>query len=307
MRLKSKGFTLIEVLVAMILILLLGIALARGVLALIQYNLKVQIREKAIEVVNSWSAFIESLPYDSWVISPGENSEDPQGAGGNALYCFDCVFRRGFCDTVPRNWRYNTPCSDPNDPNCFYCSFMDPFYTPPFSQTNRPYDADGDGIIALLDPYHLNNNCRSGEATCSEENMKYRFPSWFIAGTLRLLPDWGQGSQDCVCRLGNCPQNFRIGNSWTSADGSRNFRMDSNRALGGMKCTYELRRGVSEAGVAWQGTHMKVHVGITVQHYFHINNPVRESGKAIGIIAWYFDPVDKNYRAVNTIVYKERP
>lgn len=45
-RLKNKkGFTIIEVLIAAVIILLLGIALAKGILDLIQYRLRVQVRQ----------------------------------------------------------------------------------------------------------------------------------------------------------------------------------------------------------------------------------------------------------------------
>ena len=301
-RLKNKkGFTVIEVLIAAVIILLMGIALAKGILDLIQQRLRIQVRQTAIQAVETWASYIEALPYDSWVINPGENSEDPPGKGGNAFYCYDCAFNRGFCDKNPRDWS--------NTGKQFYCSFMDPNYTPPFSATNTPYDDDRDGIISLLDPYYLRNDCREGQATCDEQERKYRYPSWYIAGHLRFLPDWGQGSSDCACRLGNCinTQNCRVGSGWTSWDGSWNFRI-SQSCMGGLKCVYEVRRGVSGGGVGWNpGAGDRVFVGMTVINYYYVNNPVRPAGKAIGIIAWYFDPVDKGYRAVNKIVFKERP
>ena len=270
----KKGFSLIEVLIAAVVILFIGIALAKGILDLIQQRLRVQVRQTAIQAVETWASYIEALPYDSWVINPGENSEDPAGVGGNAFYCYDCAFNMGFCDKNPRDWS--------NTGKKFYCSFMDPNYLP-----NRPYDSDGDGIIALLDPYDGVNDCNQGQATCDEQERKYRDPSRYIAEHLRFLPDWGQGSSNCACRLGNCI---------------------NTSGLGGLKCVYEVRRGISGGGVGGNSSAGdRVFIGMTVINYYYVNNPVRPAGKAIGIIAWYFDPVDKSYRAVNKIVFKERP
>ncbi len=291
----KRGFSLVEILIASVIILLIGIALAKGILDLIQQRLRVQVRQTAIQAVENWASYIEALPYDSWIINPGENSEDAGGSGGNALYCGGCAFNRGLCDKNPRDWS--------GTGNQFYCSFMDPNYLP-----NRPYDSDADGIIALLDPYHGVNDCSSGQANCNEQERKYRYPSWYIAGHLRFLPDWGQGSSDCVCRLGNCinTSECRV-HSWQSSDGSMNFSIDQN-CMGGLKCVYEVRRGISGGGVGWNSSAGdRVFIGMTVINYYHVNNPVRPAGKAIGIIAWYFDPVDKGYKAVNKIVFKERP
>ena len=78
----EKGFSLVELLIAMVIILFLGVALARVVIELIRYDMSIKARQTAIQAVESWASFIDSLPYNSWIISPGENSEDPNGAGG---------------------------------------------------------------------------------------------------------------------------------------------------------------------------------------------------------------------------------
>lgn len=304
----KKGFTIIELLVAMIIILFLGIALAKGVLELIRLDMRIKARQTAAQVVESWASFIEALPYDSWIISPGENNEDPPMAGGNALYCYDCAYNRAFCSIQARDWRNWTInsgqeppiCNPQTDQHCFYCAFFEPGYAP---YGFKVYDSDDDGIVALIDPYHGNNNCREGESNCNEENMKYRFPSWYLADHLRLLPDWGQGSDDCACRLGHCRTDCRIGSGWTRWDGSWYFRIDKN-CLGGLKCTYEVSR---RGGVSWSSAPgNKVYVGITIINYFDLRSPTNPLGKAIGIIAWYFDPIDKRYRAFTKVVFKER-
>jgi len=304
----EKGFSLVELLIAMVIILFLGVALARGVIELIRYDMRIKARQTAIQAVERWASFIESLPYNSWIISPGENSEDPNGAGGNALYCYDCAYNRAFCSIEPKKWEGWTinsgqdppTCNPQTDQNCYYCAFMDPNYTPLGSKV---YDSDEDGIIALIDPYHGNNNCKQGEQNCGDNDKKFNYPSWYLAGYLRFLPDWGQGSDDCACRLGNCRTNCRIGSGWTSWDGSLNFRVDKD-CLGGLKCTYEVSR---REGISWSSAPgNKVYVGMTVINYFDLRVPTNQLGKAIGIIAWYFDPIDKNYRAVTKIVFKER-
>ncbi|MFN3599581.1 MAG: prepilin-type N-terminal cleavage/methylation domain-containing protein [Aquificaceae bacterium] len=212
---RIKGFTLIEVLIAMVVILFLGIALAKAVLDLVLLNQRVKVRQTAIQVAETWASYIEALPYESWIINPGENSEDPPNAGGNALYCYDCAFNTGLCSELRegKDWS-NNDCQ-----GNYTCSFFDPCYTPPYG-TGRPYDTDNDGVVALFDPYHGNNNCKDGANSCEDSDKKYRYPSWYLAGHLRLLPDWGQGSDDCACRLGKCPTSYRIGQGWVSWDGS---------------------------------------------------------------------------------------
>lgn len=300
--LRKKGFTLIELLVAMVIILFLGIALARGVLELIRLDMRIKARQTAQQVVESWASYIQALPFDSWVINPGEQDcQDPAGAGCHSFYCHDCSHNRSFCDQRKRRWTGwypNMPppaiCND-DDTSCYYCYFMDPnvWY----------YDMDGDGLINLLDPYHGNNDCGDGNQTC-DKPTKYERPSWYLAGHLRFAPDWGQGSDDCACRLGNCPQAYRVGNAWTSWDGSFNYRINKQH-LNNLKCTYQVARS---GGVAWQyAPGNKVYVGITVINYAHLNNPTAIVGKAIGIIAWYFDPIDHKYRAYTKIVFKEKP
>ncbi|MFN4320387.1 MAG: hypothetical protein ACK4FY_07995, partial [Aquificaceae bacterium] len=165
-------------------------------------------------------------------------------------------------------------------------------------------------IVDLYDPYTGNNDCATGQPApgkdrCTEEdgNMKYRYPTWFLEGHLRLAPDWGQGSDDCACRLGNCPDE-RIGSPWTSWDGSFNYRI-GKRYLNNLKCTYQVGKS---GGVSWQSAPgNKVYVGITVINYARPENPNTIVGKAIGIVAWYFDPIDHRYRAYTKVVFKEKP
>lgn len=288
---SNKGFSMIELLISTAIILLVGIGLAKGVLDLTRYNLRVQLNQLANQTVQSWTTYIKSIPYNSWIINPDPNDTP----GGSDLYCFDCAFNKGFCSLKKKVW--------PGGSEEHFCSFFDPNYSP--FGSGKPFDQDNDGIIALYDPYYLNNNCKDGSSSCSSENKKYRFPSWYLAGWLRFQPDWGQGSSDCACRLGNCAEGV-VGSSWTSYDGSRNFRI-SETALGGLKCTYELKRGVSSAGISWNPSYLKVYVGMTIINYYFEENPAREIGKAIGIVAWYFDPITYDYKAVYSTVFKERP
>lgn len=293
-RTTSKGFTIIEVFVASLIVLFLGIGLAKGILDLMRYNLKIKLKQVAVESVEKWANYIRGVPYDSWIISP-DPTESP---GGGDLYCYDCAFNRGFCDKQKRNWLSNQQCSNPNDPNCYFCSFMDPNYT---VSGEKPYDKDGDGVIAIIDPYSGNNNCKDGAGTCSDSDMKYRYPTWYMAGWMRFLPDWGQGSSDCACRLGNC-RNYIY--EWQSYDLSKNYRIPSQH-LGDLQCVYQLSR---YGGLTWNpSVANKVFVGMGIINYYYVKNPVREAGKAIGIVAWYFDPIDKRYTAVTKIVFKERP
>ncbi len=301
---KNKGFSLIEVLVAMVMILLLGIALAKGVLEIMRLHLRSKLKQTAVQVVETWASYMESLPYNSWILNPDPN-EQP---GGADHYCYDCAFNRGYCDKEKRNWQTNQVCNNSNDPNCYYCSFMDPNYTPPFANIARPYDADNDNIVAIIDPYYGNNDCKDGATSCGESDMKYNSPTAHLAGWMRFLPYWGQGqgSSDCACRLGNC--RHTVEGPWYSYDNSPNYRVDANQ-IGGLKCTYELGKGTSgpDSDLRRAGAADRVFVGMGIINYYYYKNPVKEAGKAIGIVAWYFDPIDKRYRAVNKIVFKERP
>ncbi len=305
-RTVKKGFTLVELLVSMVIILFLGIALARGILELLRLDMRIKARQTAQQVVQSWASYIQALPFDSWVINPGEQDcQDPAGTGCHAFYCYDCSHNRSFCDKDKRRWTGWSPNNPPppicDDSDCYYCYFMDP--------TVWTYNMDEDNIINLYDPYQGNNDCNAGQATCDDENMKYLYPSWYLAGHLRFAPDWGQGSDDCACRLGNCPQAYRIGNPWTSYDGPDNYTRSYNYRIGkqylnNLKCTYQVGKS---GGVAWeQAPGNKVYVGISVINYAHLKNPTAIVGKAVGIIAWYFDPIDKRYRAYTKIVFKER-
>ncbi|MFN3976481.1 MAG: prepilin-type N-terminal cleavage/methylation domain-containing protein [Aquificaceae bacterium] len=304
-KLSKKGFTLVELLVAMVIILFLGIGLAKGVLELIKLDMRIKARQTAQQVVESWASYIQALPFNSWVINP------------NLLYySSDHLFNRSLCDQNRRLWSsWNNPpnpppppkcCKDPNDPNCTscnspdcilctnypdydkcisnctYCSFMAPDVE---VSITYPYDNDRDGILDIYDPYTGDNNCRKGEdePACKDENgryrdeyMKYRYPTWYLTEHLRLAPD--QGSDNCACRLGNRQENIPL------------------------KCTYQVGKS---GGVSWDpAPGNKVYVGITVINYAHLQNPTAIVGKAIGIVAWYFDPIDKKYRAYTKVVFK---
>lgn len=373
----KRGFTLLELLIATTIILMLGIGLARGILEMIQLNMKIQARQRAVEVVQSWASYIESLPFDSWIINPRMGDpNDPPGVGSNALYCFDCAFNRAFCDTERRQWDNPTAgatptctgggtpscptlsctsghaicptggmpfcdgatprcilypsCTNPNDPNCTYCNFMAPGFRTPWGPT-RIFDSDNDNIVALLDPYHGPNNCKNASVDCTlDENRKYRNASHSLAGHLRIKPVWGgSGGNNCACRLGNCSADARTGTQWgsddagsrpdetnlpcynssdpTTANNSCNYEINPNR-LGNMRCTYQIFRTEPQGQVGrGQGSYSNIYVGLTVINYFNPNNPITPAGKAIGIVAWYFDPVDREYRSANTVVFKEAP
>ena len=48
----------------------------------------------------------------------------------------------------------------------------------------------------------------------------------------------------------------------------------------------------------------RIYTGITTAR---ITNGPLESGVAVGIITWYFDPVSNKYKFVHTLVFKEKP
>lgn len=290
---NQKGFSLVEALISGLVIMFVGISLAKGILDLTRYKMRLELNRLAIDVAQSWANYINSLSYDSWVISP-DPSERP---GGGDLYCFDCAFNKAICSSQKKDWS--------NSGKEYYCSFYDPNYSP-LNNGNKPFDADRDGIIAYHDPYYGNNNCKDGSQNCSKQDKKYFFPSWYLAGWIRFQPDWGQGSSDCVCRLGNCDESSRVGSGWTSWDGSYNYRIGS-QYLGGLKCTYEVKKGISGAGISWNPNLYKVYVGMVVIKYYDENNLVNELGKAIGIVVWYFDPITLDYKAVYQTVHKEKP
>lgn len=71
---NKKGYTLIELLVASIIIILISIGFMRGILFYIDYSLSQKMKDKATEVSRNFSQYIDKLSYNDSLISPTLNS-----------------------------------------------------------------------------------------------------------------------------------------------------------------------------------------------------------------------------------------
>jgi len=67
---NKKGYTLIELLVASIIIILISIGFMRGILFYIDYSLSQKMKDKATEVSKNFSQYIDKLSYNDLLISP---------------------------------------------------------------------------------------------------------------------------------------------------------------------------------------------------------------------------------------------
>lgn len=291
----KKGFTIVEVLVASVILFLTGAALLAGFLQYTQQAMRAQTKRLAEETANQVADYIKSLPYDHWILNP----KDPPGTPVWAqLYCYDCAFNRAFCYSDSRNFS-GTGCDIRNPSASQKCSFLCPDWEI-FGQ--KPFDADEDGVPAIFDPYHGPNDCQT-DAPCSEPN-KWTTPTWYIAGTLRVGPDWLTGTSFCRCFIGNC----RTGFSNDSPEAPVEYDSGGGRTYNRLeflpiRCAYSY----TPIQTIWFYKPMTVYVGFTVINYADAIDPVSHIGRAVGVVAWWFDPVDKRYRSVTKLVIVPNP
>lgn len=65
MKLNKQGYTIIELLIAMLILLFFMIGLLQGVLFYIRYTTEIKLKDQASILVNDWSNYLNTLPYDS--------------------------------------------------------------------------------------------------------------------------------------------------------------------------------------------------------------------------------------------------
>lgn len=65
MELNKQGYTIIELLIAMLILLFFMIGLLQGVLFYIRYTTEIKLKDQASILVNDWSNYLNTLPYDS--------------------------------------------------------------------------------------------------------------------------------------------------------------------------------------------------------------------------------------------------
>ncbi|ADC88676.1 hypothetical protein Thal_0038 [Thermocrinis albus DSM 14484] len=274
---KRHGFTILEILVATLIIMLVGIALLTGILQYNRYSMKVQAKREAEKILQSMADYIRSLPYDSWLLNPNDQLH----------YCNDCIYNRAFCDAQQGS-----------------CSFMQP---------SGGFDPDGDGLPSIMDPYYGNNNCKQvvlnqqGNINCESfgASYKYRGPTENMAGWLRLVPDFLSGTSFCRCALGNCKKSDGTDAPLVAQIGSGTYY--NNLDFLPIRCYYEFNTGQPVGGSVWTGKTLSMYAGMVVVNYTTPKAPVTIVGKAIGVIVWWFDPVDHNYRYVYKIIFREKP
>jgi type II secretory pathway pseudopilin PulG len=124
---NKKGFTIIELLIAFVILFILMIGFLRGILFYVDYQINNGLKNKASEIALRMSSQIQTARFNPTA-----------GCDGNNTNPFLCDV--GY--TYPYNWR-SSWCDGGN------CTFEDP-------------DSDGDGIADFYDPYSgLNGNFRT--------------------------------------------------------------------------------------------------------------------------------------------------
>ena len=292
-----RGFTIVEVLVASIILLLTGTALVVGFLEYTRQAMRAQTKRLAEEVASQVADYIKSLPYDHWLLNP----QDPPGTPDWAkLYCHDCAFNRSFYYSDNRSFS-GSACDQRNQNIQQRCSFLCPDWE---ILGQRPFDKDNDGIPSIFDPYHGPNDCQTDQP-CQEPN-KWQTPTWYLAGTLRVGPDWLTGTTYCRCLIGNCRTGFDNNSPEAQAEyiePSGAGRTYNRLEFLPIRCTYSY----TPIQTIWYYKPMTVYVGLTVINYADASVPVKHIGKAVGVVAWWFDPVDHRYRSITKLVMVPNP
>lgn len=119
---NKKGFTLIELLVATILLLIVIVGFLRGLLFYIQYSVREQTKNRAVEIMREIASMVESMPYCDDGVADCRNP-----------------FLRAYSGYAVSDWQ-NATCDITGQ-----CSFE-----------NR--DRDNDGLKDFREPYDGNNN-----------------------------------------------------------------------------------------------------------------------------------------------------
>lgn len=65
MKINNNGYTLLELLVAMIILIFFMIALLQGILFYIKYTTEIKLKDQTSILVNDWSNYLNTLPYDT--------------------------------------------------------------------------------------------------------------------------------------------------------------------------------------------------------------------------------------------------
>lgn len=120
-KLNSKGFTIIELLIAMLFLMFVMIGFLRGVLTYIQFSLDARMKDTASKAIRDWSGYLESLPYNASLISPDPYPNSSNNWGNASIECYD-------------------------QNNCTS-----------FKITAEDTNSDGDNISDFYDPYNGNN------------------------------------------------------------------------------------------------------------------------------------------------------
>lgn len=85
----SKGFTIIELLIAMLLIMFVMIGFLRGVLYYIQFSLDARMKDTVSKAIRNWSGYLESLPYNANLISPNPYPNSLNNWDNSSIECYD--------------------------------------------------------------------------------------------------------------------------------------------------------------------------------------------------------------------------
>ncbi len=72
----SKGFTIIELLIAMLLLMFVMIGFLGSLLNYIKFSLDARMKDTASKAIRDWSGYLESLPYNATLISPSTYTWD---------------------------------------------------------------------------------------------------------------------------------------------------------------------------------------------------------------------------------------
>lgn len=141
-----------------------------------------------------------------------------------------------------------------------------------------PYASDGSGVQSIL--YVNNSNWNS--ITCSSNSCSFfetetdfydigsptvTNPINGLSSNLRLYPSSDNVNAQCNCAGSNCPTNLPV-------------------------CTYE--------GFSGRKIYSAINVARIVDEYG------RETGKAVSVMIWYFEPFTNVFKQMTTLVIKEK-
>lgn len=156
-KLNSKGFTIIELLIAMLFLMFVMIGFLRGVSTYIQFSLDARMKDTASKAIRDWSGYLESLPYNASLISPDPYPNSSNNWGNASIECYD----QNNCTS------FKITAEDTNSDGDNISDFYDPYNGNNYSDyfKNHPLDT-ADWLLIGPKPHPL----------CDDPNIQYNCP-----------------------------------------------------------------------------------------------------------------------------------